>query len=73
MNVAKIIRVIGYAVYTILWSPVIVLGLIGAPIVAAGLSIRNGGTGKECIDAYKDLLFRQFAKSTVTIMERINY
>ena len=58
MNVAKIIRVIGYAVYTILWSPVIVLGLIGAPIVAAGLSIRNGGTGKECIDAYKDLLFR---------------
>ena len=58
MNVAKIIRILGYIVYTILWSPVIVLCIIGMPIVAAGLCIRSGGTGKEGIAAYKDLLIK---------------
>lgn len=33
MTVEKFIRILGYAVYTALWSPVIVLGLIVLPIV----------------------------------------
>lgn len=33
MTVEKFIRFLGYIVYTALWSPVIVLGLIVLPIV----------------------------------------
>lgn len=35
MTVEKFIRILGYIVYTALWSPVIVLGLIVVPIVLA--------------------------------------
>lgn len=33
MTVEKFIRILGYIVYAVLWSPVIVLGLIVLPIV----------------------------------------
>lgn len=33
MTVEKFIRILGYIVYTALWSPVIVLGMIILPIV----------------------------------------
>lgn len=58
MNVEKIIRVIGYAVYTALWSPVIVLFLTVTPIVVGGWSIRNGVPFKEGFVAYNDILIR---------------
>ena len=58
MNVEKVIRVIGYAVYTALWSPVIVLLLTVTPIVVGGWSIRNGVPFKEGFVAYKDILMK---------------
>ena len=33
MTVEKIIRILGYMVYSALWSPVIVLGMIVLPVV----------------------------------------
>ena len=33
MNVEKFIRFLGYLVYTLLWSPVIILGLVILPFV----------------------------------------
>lgn len=33
MTVEKVIRILGYIVYTGLWSPVIILGLIVLPVV----------------------------------------
>lgn len=33
MTVEKFIRILGYMVYTMLWSPVIILGLIIMPVV----------------------------------------
>lgn len=41
-DVEKVIRVLGYIVYTILWSPVIVLCLTITPIVYGGMCIRSG-------------------------------
>ena len=58
MNVEKVIRVIGYAVYTALWSPVIVLLLTVTPIVVGGWSIRNGASFKEGFVVYKDILIK---------------
>lgn len=58
MNVEKVIRVIGYAIYTALWSPVIVLFLTVTPIVVGGWSIRNGVPFKEGFDTYKDILIK---------------
>ena len=44
MTVEKFIRILGYIVYTVLWSPVVVLGLIILPMVYIVLfkSIKNG-------------------------------
>lgn len=56
MNVGKVIRVLGYIVYTILWLPIIVLYIVGMPIVHAALSIRSGQPVKNSITIYKDSL-----------------
>lgn len=32
MTVEKFIRILGYIVYTILWSPIVVLGLVILPV-----------------------------------------
>lgn len=37
MDVAKLIRTIGYIVYTIIWSPIVILALVSLPIVALAL------------------------------------
>lgn len=46
MTVEKFIRILGYIVYTALWSPVIVLGLIILPMVYIVIfkSIKEGLT-----------------------------
>lgn len=54
MNVEKIVRVLGYVVYTALWSPVIVLAIVITPIMSIALTIRNGGTLKSCIRDLKN-------------------
>ena len=42
LNVEKIIRILGYIMYTILWSPFIILVLVTAPIMLLIITIRNG-------------------------------
>lgn len=56
INVEKVIRVLGYIVYTILWSPVIVLCLTITPIIYGGMCIRNGKPIKEFFTMWKDSL-----------------
>ena len=40
MDVAKFIRILGYIVYTILWSPVIVLIAVALPIWAIATCVK---------------------------------
>lgn len=54
INVEKVVRVLGYIVYTILWSPVIVLVLTVAPIAYGGMCIKNGKPIKEVFAMYKE-------------------
>ena len=42
MDVAKVIRILGYIVYTALWSPVIVIALVVAPIMYGVLGYKFG-------------------------------
>lgn len=42
LNVEKIIRILGYIMYTILWSPFIILVMVTAPIMLLIIAIRNG-------------------------------
>lgn len=56
MNVEKVIRVLGYIVYTALWSPVIVLALVVVPVVYAAMWVRAGLPIKECLTAIKGQL-----------------
>lgn len=42
LNVEKAIRVLGYIMYTILWSPIIIVGLVLVPIVYIAWGIRSG-------------------------------
>ena len=41
MDVAKVIRTLGYIVYTALWMPVILLILVAMPIWATAVCISN--------------------------------
>lgn len=56
MDVEKIIRVLGYIVYTILWSPVIVIGIVVLPIMWVALYIRAGRPIREAVKGCKDAL-----------------
>lgn len=42
LNVEKVVRVLGYIIYTILWSPIIIVGLVVVPIVYIAWGIRCG-------------------------------
>jgi hypothetical protein len=59
LNTAKIIRVLGYILYNILWSPFIILTLIFAPIMVLGIGLRNGwrfkDVGQELLKELKNL------------------
>lgn len=48
MDVEKFIRILGYIVYVALWSPVIVLILLVAPIVWPIVFMRMGMSFKDC-------------------------
>lgn len=52
MTVEKFIRILGYIVYVALWSPVIVLILLVAPIVWPVVFMRAGMTFKEAIKLF---------------------
>lgn len=56
MNVEKIIRTLGYIVYTALWSPIIVLLITIVPVVWFAMCIRNAVPIKEGYAAFKRLL-----------------
>lgn len=53
MDVEKIIRVLGYIVYTALWLPVIVLAIVITPIVWIAMYVRAGRPVKEGIDTWR--------------------
>lgn len=55
MNVEKIIRVLGYIVYTALWLPIIVLAIVSAPIVVLAVDLRLGQSIKGSINSLKDI------------------
>lgn len=52
IDVAKIIRALGYVVYAALWSPVIVILLLVLPVVWLVTFMRGGMTMKEAIKLY---------------------
>lgn len=52
MTVEKFIRILGYVVYVALWSPVIVLILLVAPVVWPIVFMRAGMTFKESINLF---------------------
>ena len=56
MNIEKVIRILGYIVYTALWSPLIVLYILIAPIVCVGLSVRTGQSVREAIYKFWDTI-----------------
>ena len=56
INVEKVIRVLGYIVYTIIWSPVIILCLTIIPIVYSANYIKNGESIKNVVTMYKNAL-----------------
>lgn len=52
MDVAKIIRVLGYIIYVALWSPVIAVGLVVLPVVWLVTFMRSGMTVKDATALY---------------------
>ena len=56
INVEKVVRVLGYIVYTIIWSPVIILCLTIIPIVYGANYIKNGEPIKNVVTMYKNAL-----------------
>ena len=58
MNVEKIIRILGYIVYTILWMPVIILVAILGPLMWLCIGIRLGCSAADCMRGYAEILKR---------------
>ena len=42
LNVEKIIRILGYIMYTVFWTPFIILVMVTAPIMLLVIALRNG-------------------------------
>lgn len=55
-NEEKVIRVLGYIVYTALLSPIILISIIFMPIVYVIRYTRIGYTVRDAITVYKDTL-----------------
>lgn len=49
LNVEKVVRILGYIMYTILWSPIIIVGLVVVPIVYIAWGIRSGRRIKDIV------------------------
>lgn len=60
MDVEKIVRVLGYIVYTALWLPIIMLAIAATPVVLLVVDIRAGRTIRETIDHLKNLVLENF-------------
>lgn len=60
MNVEKIIRILGYTVYTALWLPIIGLAIIAAPIVLLVLDLRVGKPISGSMEALKNMFIESF-------------
>jgi hypothetical protein len=60
MDVEKIIRILGYIVYTALWSPIIVTAIVAAPIVLLALDTRVGRPIGGSIEALKNMFMESF-------------
>ena len=56
LNVEKVIRLLGYIVYVILWLPVILVGLVVFPIIALLFAIKYRLGVKAIMQAYLKLL-----------------
>lgn len=56
MTVEKFIRILGYIAYVALWSPVIVLFLVLAPMVWVVTFVRSGMTVREACEFYVQCL-----------------
>lgn len=56
MNVEKVIRVLGYIIYAILWSPVIVMYLIVTPFVWLKIYKQAGYTAKDAMESWVKVL-----------------
>lgn len=56
INVEKVVRVLGYIVYTILWSPVIIAYIVIVPIIRLAMYIRYGLPLARCIATFKNQL-----------------
>lgn len=59
MNVAKVIRALGYAVYTILWLPITVLYAVVTPIACIGMCIKDGDSVEKCVAEIKRTLITE--------------
>ena len=55
-NVEKFIRILGYIVYVMLWSPVIVLALVILPIMALYKGLKIGMTVEQITKGYLESL-----------------
>lgn len=55
-NVEKFIRILGYIVYVMLWSPVIVLALVILPILALYKGLKIGMTVEQITKGYLESL-----------------
>lgn len=60
LNVEKIIRILGYIMYTILWSPFIILVLALSPIMVLIVSLRNGWRIRDIMRWYLNKLKEGF-------------
>lgn len=56
MTVEMFIRILGYIVYCILWSPVVAVLLLVMPVVCLVVFMRAGMTARESIVMFKDAM-----------------
>lgn len=56
MTVEMFIRILGYIVYCILWSPVVAVLLLVMPVVWLVVFMRAGMTARESIVMFKDAM-----------------
>lgn len=68
MDVEKIIRVLGYIVYMLLWSPFIVLSILALPIVILAVDLREGRSVKGSFMAIKTM-FEEIVRHDIEFIQ----
>ena len=56
MDVGRIIRILGYVVYTALWLPIIALAIVAAPFMVLAMDVRVGRPIGGSIDGIRTML-----------------